>query len=66
MTTSIDACWQKSSFSMGNGNCVETALLADRSVAVRDSKQPDEAVLIFTESEWAAFVAGAKNDEFDF
>jgi hypothetical protein len=65
MTAHIDACWRKSSFSMGNGNCVETALLADRSVAVRDSKRPEDAVLIFTESEWTAFLAGAKNDEFD-
>jgi Domain of unknown function (DUF397) len=34
-------------------------------VVVRDSKNPDGPALTFTPDEWAAFVAGAKNGEFD-
>lgn len=60
------ASWRKASFSGDNGgNCVEVAELADRSVAVRDSKDPDGPKLLFTEAEWKAFVSGVKADEFD-
>jgi len=34
-------------------------------VAVRDSKDPDGAVLIYSAAEWRDFIAGAKNGEFD-
>jgi hypothetical protein len=36
-------------------------------IAMRNSKYtgPDDTVLVFTESEWDAFVAGAKDGEFD-
>jgi hypothetical protein len=60
------ACWRKSSYSMANGNCVETACLADGGVAVRDSKHPDGAVLLFSAPEWKAFIAGVKDREFDY
>ncbi len=58
------ARWKKSSRSSGNGQCVEMADV-DGAVAVRDSKDPTGSVLIFTPAEWAAFVAGAKDGEFD-
>jgi hypothetical protein len=57
--------WHKSSYSTGGGECVETAVLPDRRVAVRDSKQPDGAILVSTAAEWSAFLAGAKAGEFD-
>ena len=58
--------WRKSSYS-GNqgGQCVEVAELADGGRAVRDSKNPEGAKLVFTVGEWAAFLDGAKNGEFD-
>jgi len=34
-------------------------------IAVRDSKNPAGPVLVFTPAEWDAFVAGAKDGEFD-
>jgi hypothetical protein len=62
-----DAKWVKSSRSSGggSGDCVEVARNLPGAVAVRDSKNPDGATLIFTPSEWTAFVGGAKDGEFD-
>jgi hypothetical protein len=34
-------------------------------VAVRDSKDPDGPVLLYTRAEWRAFLHGAKAGEFD-
>jgi hypothetical protein len=56
--------WTKSSLSFSNGNCVEVA--GDgATVLVRDSKNPGGPRLRFTRAEWQAFLAGAKNNEFD-
>jgi hypothetical protein len=57
--------WVKSSMSYANGNCVEVASLPDGEIGVRDSKDPDGAVLRFTHDEWQAFLGGARNGEFD-
>jgi hypothetical protein len=59
------AVWHKSSRSAGTGgNCVEVANL-DTVVAVRDSKAPDNGMLVFGRSEWSAFVDATKQGEFD-
>jgi len=55
--------WRKSSYSQGNGNCVEVAFL-DNGVAVRDSKNRGGAVLNFTDAEWNAFSKGFLDGEF--
>ena len=62
----VGAIWHKSSYS-GNGgaNCVEVARDLSRTVAVRDSKDPQGPVLVFSAEEWDAFVGGAKDGEFD-
>lgn len=57
--------WVKSSSSYSNGNCIEVASLPDGQIGVRDSKDPDGAVLRFTPDEWQAFLGGARNGEFD-
>lgn len=59
------ADWRKSTFSSNNGNCVEVAANIPGIVAVRDSKNPDGAVLAVTADEWSAFVAGLKTGQFD-
>lgn len=57
--------YRKSSFSPpSNGGCVEIAQQAD-AVAVRDSKDPEGPVLVFTRKEWGAFVKGVKAGEFN-
>lgn len=53
--------WRKSSYTGSNGgNCVEVAALPDRSLAVRDSKDPDGPKLTFTRAEWRTFTAAIK------
>jgi hypothetical protein len=57
------AAWQKSTFSTVNG-CVEVAII-DGQIAVRNSKDPRGAVLVFSLAEWAAFLDGVRNGEFE-
>jgi Domain of unknown function (DUF397) len=56
--------WRKALISVGNGACVEVAPYHGM-VAVRDSKDPEGAVLTYTPKEWYAFLDGAKKGEFD-
>jgi hypothetical protein len=56
--------YTKSSHS-GMGGCIEVRLLADGRVGVRDSKDTAQQALVFTPLEWRAFLAGARDGEFD-
>ena len=60
-----DANWQKSKFSNPNGACVEVAHQSNGEIAVRNSRFPDGPALVYTKAEIAAFLAGAKDNEFD-
>jgi len=60
------ASWRKSSFSNLNGSCVEIGRLQPDRIAVRDTKDNGAGpVLVFTGAEWSAFIAGAKDGQFD-
>ncbi len=59
------ARWRKSRHSNSSGDCVETASLPAGGMAVRNSRHPDGPALIFTRSEWEAFVRGVRDGEFD-
>jgi hypothetical protein len=66
------AIWLKSSFSSGNGGArVEIAFVpgskegSDQVIAMRDARNPDGPVLIFTPAEWEAFSLGVQDGEFD-
>ncbi len=52
--------WRTSSYSGGQGNCVEVAIMPGNVVAVRDSKDRTGPELAFTGREWAAFVRAVK------
>lgn len=56
--------WLKAQSSTINGQCVEIASIADK-VAMRDSKDPDGPILVYTSAEFSAFLEGARNGEFD-
>jgi hypothetical protein len=55
--------WQKSTYSGING-CIEVAF-RDGRVAIRDSKDPQGPVLVFSAVEWHAFLDGARDGQFD-
>ncbi|MER6628177.1 DUF397 domain-containing protein [Streptomyces sp. NPDC000987] len=52
--------WTKSSYSTGNGACVEIKSPVLAAMAVRDSKIPDGPVLDFPADVWNAFVTSIK------
>jgi hypothetical protein len=48
--------WTKSSYSGGNGACVEVKSPLTRAIAVRDSKAPEGPSITFVPGAWNAFV----------
>ncbi|PXY34544.1 DUF397 domain-containing protein [Prauserella sp. PE36] len=60
-----EAAWRKSKYSGAMGNCVEVAPLGNGQVAMRNSRDPHGPALIYTRAEIEAFLAGAKDGEFD-
>ena len=61
--------WRTSTRSSDNGGqCVEAGPLGDGSGrdAVRHSHHPEGSTIVYTRAEWTAFLAGAKDGEFDF
>jgi hypothetical protein len=59
-----NARWVRSRACSSDG-CVEVAYLESDGVAIRDSKNTHIAAHVFECQEWAAFIAGVKNREFD-
>jgi hypothetical protein len=56
--------WLKAQSSSHNGQCVEIASTAGK-IAIRDSKDPDGPILVYTPAEFRAFLDGARHGEFD-
>jgi hypothetical protein len=56
--------WQKAQSSTNNGQCVEIASVVGK-VAIRDSKDPEGPMLVYTPTEFNAFLEGVRNGEFD-
>ncbi|MDT3395493.1 DUF397 domain-containing protein [Streptomyces sp. B1866] len=57
--------WRKSSLTSDNGTCFELAALPGGGVAVRDSKNPANGHLCFTQVEWQAFKGGVLLGDFN-
>jgi hypothetical protein len=55
--------WRKSSCSYGTGDCVQIAAPDAVCIAVRDSKNPQGAILRFTPAGWRDFVASVRLGE---
>jgi len=58
--------WYKSIHSNPSGECVQVARLSDGQTVVRNSRRPSGETLVFTRAEMTAFLAGAKDGEFDY
>jgi hypothetical protein len=52
--------WFTSSYSSGNGQCVECARTQDGGMAVRDSKHGAAEVLSFPRETWRVFLVHAR------
>ena len=57
------AVWQRVGEQAQQG-AVEVAFVDDL-IGLRNSAEPEGPVLVFTQGEWDAFVAGARDGEFD-
>ncbi|WP_255950385.1 DUF397 domain-containing protein [Streptomyces odontomachi] len=57
--------WTKSSYSTGNGACVEVKSPQSQAIAVRDSKVPEGRTLAFAPGSWGAFVSEVCRGAFD-
>jgi hypothetical protein len=57
--------WIKASMSSNSGSCVEMRRSTLGGVDVRDSKDPDGAVLSFSAAQFAAWLDGADSGEYD-
>ncbi len=56
--------WRKSSYSTANSEmCLEVTQLLTDTVAIRDSKNPEGALLTFTSRQWATFIKRIKRGQ---
>lgn len=73
-----DLAWRKSSYSGGDNECVEVAILPhfldhdcgdknikQRVIMLRDSKKPKGPFLYFTPDEWKSLCLGFRQGRFD-
>ena len=59
------ASWRKSRHSNPSGNCVEIAALPGGTIAIRNSRHPAGPALVYPRADFAAFLAGARDGDFD-
>lgn len=57
--------WIKSSYSADTANCVEMGECLCHGVPIRDSKDPDGPILLFSKESWADFIGAIKDGQFD-
>lgn len=57
--------WVKSSYSTGNGACVEVKSPLSAAISVRDSKVIEGSVLAFPAAAWGAFVSEVGRESSD-
>jgi hypothetical protein len=63
--SSLGVRWIKSTHSAATSTQLPSAALDGGGVALRNSRDPEGPALVYTPAEVAAFLAGAKDGEFD-
>ncbi|MFJ8938316.1 DUF397 domain-containing protein [Streptomyces sp. NPDC102365] len=58
-----DENWFKSTYSSGQGACIEVVTLPD-TIATRDSKDPGSPLFLFTRDGWRDFIGAVNRREF--
>jgi hypothetical protein len=53
--------WRTSSYSTGGNQCVEVAVMPYGQVAVRDTKDRESGIQLFSVAAWTTFVAALKH-----
>ncbi|MGC5344080.1 DUF397 domain-containing protein [Streptomyces sp. DT24] len=61
---SVEPGWRASSYSSGNGQCLEVRDGVTGAMPVRDSKDTQGPVLTFNSSAWLSFLGTVKGDAF--
>jgi hypothetical protein len=61
----VHATWRKSRHSNPSGNCVELAALPGGTIAIRNSRHPAGPALMYSRADFGAFLAGARDGDFD-
>lgn len=56
--------WFLPQHSDNNATCVQTKFTKD-AVYVRNNRRPDAGTAVFDHTEWAAFIAGVKDGDYD-
>ncbi|MFG2919498.1 DUF397 domain-containing protein [Kitasatospora sp. NPDC048298] len=64
MSHTVGAKWRKSTYSNGQGGCIEVADGCPGVMPVRDSKDPKGPALVFPIKAWASFVVAVCSGEF--
>jgi hypothetical protein len=59
----ISSEWRKSTRSIGNGQCVEAAQLADGRLAMRDSTDMTGPSILFAQEAWHTFLKKVKKGD---
>jgi hypothetical protein len=62
--TSGELSWYTSSYSNGEGSCVEFAVTPAGNGAVRDTKDRKAGTFLFPKQEWNAFLSAVKDGTF--
>ena len=57
--------WTKSTYSLGNGDCVECARSGAGNMVVRDSKDANGPVIALSADQWRTFVGRVRRGDFD-
>ncbi|MCX5101802.1 DUF397 domain-containing protein [Streptomyces sp. NBC_00053] len=61
---STQLIWRKSSYSSGNGQCLEVCDGIQEVTPVRDSKSDRGPLLVFRDRSWSAFLTAVKANSF--